>query len=488
MMSLQKLAELLPIAEIPEADISIKDIKMDHREVKPGDLFFCVPGFTVDGHDYADAALKNGAAALVVDREMKVSVPVIKVPDVRRAMSLLASHFFNHPSNHMKMVGVTGTNGKTSVTHFLEQMLASLNVNTGIIGTMYTKYGNVTLESRNTTPESLVLQRLLANMQKAEVETVTMEVSSHALANGRIHGTRFDVAIFTNLSQDHLDYHNTMEEYARAKSLLFAQLGNSYERYPYPVSVINEDDKYAYMMKEASSAPFITYGFSDTAMVRAENVQLTPEGSHFLMSAPGLSEEITLSLPGRFSIYNALAAASALFAQGIPWSKITPLLSQIQGVSGRFEPIESDAPVHTIVDYAHTPDSLQNVLETIQDVANRKIHVVVGCGGERDRSKRPEMARIAEAYGNFTYLTSDNPRKEDPKQILADMEAGMNGKDYLVIEDRKKAIFTAVERAEPDDVILIAGKGHETYQEIGSERFSFDDRIVAKMALKEWKE
>lgn len=487
MMALKKLAELLPIAENPEADVLIKDIKMDHREVTAGDLFFCVPGFTVDGHDYASAAIENGAAALVTDREMNVSVPVIKVPDVRRAMSLIASHFFNHPSNSMKMIGVTGTNGKTSVTHFLEQMLASLEVKTGIIGTMYTKYGSITIESRNTTPESLVLQRLLAEMREAQTETVAMEVSSHALSNGRIHGTRFDVAVFTNLSQDHLDYHLTMEDYARAKSLLFAQLGNSYERAPFPLSIINEDDEYAYMMKEASSAPYITYGLSEEAMIRAENVRLTPEGSSFLLTVPGLSEEINLSLPGRFSIYNVLAAAGALFAQGIPWSSIIPLLPRLHGVRGRFEPIESEAPVHTIVDYAHTPDSLQNVLETIKDVAHRKIHVVVGCGGDRDKSKRPEMARIAEAFGDFTYLTSDNPRMEDPMQILTDMEAGMTGRNYQVIEDRKEAIFTAVQNAAPDDVILIAGKGHETYQEIGRERFDFDDRLIAKLALKEWK-
>ncbi|SDN24954.1 UDP-N-acetylmuramoyl-L-alanyl-D-glutamate--2,6-diaminopimelate ligase [Alkalicoccus daliensis] len=488
MKSLHNLADNLPLMELSqEKDVTVYGMKMDHREIEHGDIFFCVPGFTVDGHNFAEDAVKNGAAALVTDRWLNVSVPVLKVPDVRRAMALLSAVFYEHPSSDMHLIGVTGTNGKTSVTHFIEQMLAKLKINTGIIGTMYTKYNEKIIPSKNTTPESLILQQLLAEMRDADTDTVAMEVSSHSLANGRIHGTQFNTAIFTNLSQDHLDYHVTMKDYARAKSLLFAQLGSSFNRNPQAVSIINIDDEYADIMMEASAAPVITYGMTDNAMIRAENVRLTPTGSVFKFSAQGITKEVSLKLPGRFSVYNALAAAAALYVRGYEWEKLLPLLSDLTGVSGRFEPVMSNASVHVIVDYAHTPDSLQNVLETIKDLAEKKIYVVVGCGGDRDKTKRPVMAGIAERYADFVYLTSDNPRTEDPALILDEMAAGVEGSAYEVIEDRKEAIYKAVMQAGPEDVILIAGKGHETYQEIGKERFDFNDKAVAEQALKEWK-
>ncbi|WP_147802411.1 UDP-N-acetylmuramoyl-L-alanyl-D-glutamate--2,6-diaminopimelate ligase [Alkalicoccus halolimnae] len=490
MMSLKEIVSLLPVCEVSgfEEKTIIETISMDSRLIEKKSLFFCVPGFTVDGHDFAQEAVEAGAAALVTDRPIQMSVPVIQVPDVRRAMALISARFYEYPSQELKMIGVTGTNGKTSVTHFLEQMLELLEVETGIIGTMYTKYAGKEISSNNTTPESIVLQKILRDMRDAETEAAAMEVSSHALSNGRIHGTRFDIAVYTNLSQDHLDYHATMEDYARAKSLLFAQLGSGFVKERQPYSVINVDDPYSEIMMEASAAPLITYGLSKHAAVRAEEVELSGGRSNFYFCAPGIRDHVTLNLPGRFSIYNALAAASALYAYGWRWQEIIPLIPLLKGVRGRFEPVFSSAPVHALVDYAHTPDSLENVLQTIKDAAEGKIITVIGCGGDRDRKKRPLMAAIAEKYSSFTYLTSDNPRTEKPEAIIEEMKSGMSGIRYNVIVDREEAINEAVRKAKPGDVVLIAGKGHETYQEIGRDRIYFDDKKAAEKALKEWVE
>lgn len=488
MVSLHTIASLFPVrteyGSINNVDIST--IAMDSRDVREGSLFFCIPGYTVDGHDYAESAVQNGAAALVSDRPLEVGIPYIQVPDVRRAMALAAARFYEFPSMDMQLIGVTGTNGKTSVTHFIEQMLQELGSKTGMIGTMYTRYDGKQEESVNTTPESLTLQKLFNDMRETGVKKAVMEVSSHALVSGRTHGTQFDVAVYTNLSQDHLDFHYSMEDYARAKSLLFAQLGSSYERNKQTAAVINADDEYSFIMEEASAAPVILYGLSEKASIRAENLNLQPGGSSFDFCAPGVKQKIHTALPGKFSVYNVLAAASALYGAGYKWESILPLLSGLRGVTGRFEPVLSDVPVHVIVDYAHTPDSLNNVLETISGITEKSIYTVVGCGGNRDKAKRPLMASEAERHSTHVYLTSDNPRLEEPGDIIKDMEKGMSGTSYTVIEDRKKAIFEAVKHADEGDVVLIAGKGHETYQEIGRDRFDFNDRLVAEEALKEW--
>ncbi|MBU9720446.1 MULTISPECIES: UDP-N-acetylmuramoyl-L-alanyl-D-glutamate--2,6-diaminopimelate ligase [Bacillaceae] len=464
----------------------IKDLHMDSREVSEGSLFFCISGFTVDGHDFADQAANSGAAAIIAERELKyINIPVIIVRSSKRAMALISACFYDYPTNKLQLIGVTGTNGKTTTTHLIEKILLDNNRKPGIIGTMYMKYDGKEIPVQNTTPESLVLQKGFSEMAKSGVDTVAMEVSSHALEMGRVHGTDFDVAVFTNLSQDHLDYHGTMERYAHAKGLLFAQLGNGYGEGKQPVAVINIDDPYFNEIEIMTAAPIITFGIKKNADIRAEHVSINEQGTSFTMTMGNQSVPVTMKLTGTFSVYNALAAAAACYASDVPLESIAKSLETLEGVSGRFERVEINQPFHIIVDYAHTPDSLENVLNTIKEFAKGKISVVVGCGGDRDKTKRPIMANIAEKLSDYVYLTSDNPRTEDPIEILKQMEEGMEGSNYTVIESRRDAIFEAVRRAERDEIILIAGKGHETYQTIGTVNHHFDDRLVAKDAVEE---
>ncbi|WP_425335378.1 UDP-N-acetylmuramoyl-L-alanyl-D-glutamate--2,6-diaminopimelate ligase [Salipaludibacillus daqingensis] len=484
-MQLKELANLLPACKyIGEDNPSIQSLEMDSRKIEAGSLFFCVPGFTVDGHDFAEQAIKMGAVALVVEKEIQVDVPMIKVRDVKRTMAILSAHFYQLPSSKMHMIGVTGTNGKTSTTHLIHSILTDHDMETGIIGTMYMKYKGKEIEVKNTTPESLVLQKEFAQMVEEGVKTVTMEVSSHALELGRVHGTEFNVGVFTNLSQDHLDYHETMEKYGQAKGLLFSQLGSRYQKTGQNIAILNMDDDFFPQLEKMTAAPIITYGMDEQADFRAVDVNIHESGANFKLVVGSKEYAITLQLPGKFSVYNALAAAAATYASGVQLESIQHSLAKISGVAGRFEKVDAEAPFHVIVDYAHTPDSLRNVLETIKEIAKGKISVIVGCGGDRDRSKRPQMAAIAEELADFVYLTSDNPRSEDPRQIIREMEKGMVEKDYLVVESRKDAINQAVERAEQDEIILIAGKGHETYQIIGDKTFDFDDKVEALKAIK----
>ncbi|PYZ93244.1 UDP-N-acetylmuramoyl-L-alanyl-D-glutamate--2,6-diaminopimelate ligase [Salipaludibacillus keqinensis] len=486
MEQLKKLTEVLPTFKyIGEENPFIESLEMDSRKVEKGCLFFCIPGFTVDGHDYAEKAIQAGAVALVVEKELPLDVPMIKVRDAKRTMAILSAHFYQLPSSNLHMIGITGTNGKTTTTHVIHKIMSDHQVETAIIGTMYMKYKGKEIAVANTTPESLVLQKEYAHMVEAGVEAVTMEVSSHALELGRVHGTEFNIGVFTNLSQDHLDYHKTMEKYAQAKGLLFAQLGSSFSASNQNVAVLNLDDPYFSQLETMTAVPVLTYGMGEQADFRAVDVKIHENGADFTLQLGSEQYDIHLQMTGRFSVYNALAAAAATYASGVPMSSIQQSLADIPGVSGRFEKVEAEAPFHVIVDYAHTPDSLKNVLETIKEFAKGKVSVVVGCGGDRDRSKRPQMAAIAEELSDYVYLTSDNPRSEDPLSILSDMEKGMTGDEYQVINSRKEAIYKAVQQAEENEVILIAGKGHETYQIIGDHTYDFDDRLIAKEAIKE---
>lgn len=486
MIDLKKLAKVLPSFEyIGTKNPNITHVEMDSRLVEKDSLFFCVPGFTVDGHDFAEQAVLKGAVALVVEKELLIDVPMIKVRDVKRAMAIISAHFYGLPSSKLHMIGVTGTNGKTTTTHIIEKILSDFEVETAIIGTMYMKYRGKEISVKNTTPESLVLQKEFAKMVEEKVETVTMEVSSHALELGRVHGTDFNVGVFTNLSQDHLDYHGTMEKYGQAKGLLFAQLGSNYDKNAKKIAVLNIDDNHFNTLETMTAAPIITYGINEPADFRAKDVEVREDGTNFTLEVEGNEYPFKLFLTGRFSVYNVLAAAAAAYASGVPLASIKASVEAIKGVSGRFERVEEDAPYHVIVDYAHTPDSLRNALETIKGFAKGNVSVIVGCGGDRDRSKRPLMASIANELADFVYLTSDNPRSEEPLAILQEMEQGMKGNNYTIIEDRKTAIITAINQASKDEIILIAGKGHETYQIIGDQTFSFDDREVAREAMRE---
>ncbi|MBA4537614.1 UDP-N-acetylmuramoyl-L-alanyl-D-glutamate--2,6-diaminopimelate ligase [Bacillus aquiflavi] len=485
-MKLHKLLQYLhPLVPIEGENPEIQSIDNDNRQVQHGSLFICIKGYTVDGHDFAMSAVEKGAVAVIAEKQLPLPVPVIIVRDTKRAMAVLADAFYRQPSHDLHLIGITGTNGKTTTSHLIENIFRNANQKTGLIGTMYTKIAEKTFETKNTTPESLTLQKTFAQMVNEKVETAVMEVSSHALHLGRVHGVDFDIAVFTNLTQDHLDYHKTMEEYKKAKGLLFSQLGNTFKFNKPKFAVLNEDDPISNEYQMATAAYIFTYGIENEADVMGKNLQMTATGTSFDLITPFGNENVSIQMVGKFSVYNVLAAISAALVSGIPLKSIISTIESVKGVSGRFELVDANQDFTVIVDYAHTPDSLENVLKTVQQFARKRVFVIVGCGGDRDKTKRPLMAKIACKYGSDPIFTSDNPRSEDPLQIIKDMEAGAAEYQYVSIVDRKKAINYAVKNASEGDVIIIAGKGHETYQQIGNKVFDFDDRIVAKEAIKE---
>ncbi|MBD1379929.1 UDP-N-acetylmuramoyl-L-alanyl-D-glutamate--2,6-diaminopimelate ligase [Metabacillus arenae] len=465
----------------------IQSIEMDSREVKAGSLFICIKGFTVDGHHYVKQAVQKGAAAILAEEFVEADVPVVIVKDTKRAMAVLADVFYGQPTHKLNLIGVTGTNGKTTTTHIIEHILNKAQKKNGLIGTMYIKIGEQTYSVKNTTPESLTLQKTFKQMVDQKVDTAVMEVSSHALHMGRVHGCDYDVAVFTNLSQDHLDYHETMEAYRQAKGLLFAQLGNRFDHKRPKFAILNLDDPATEHFSKMTTAHIISYGIEQDSDVKADNIQMTSAGTVFDLYTPKGQRKVCMKLIGKFSVYNVLAAVSACLASNIDFETIVRAIEDMEGVRGRFEVVNEGQDFTVIVDYAHTPDSLENVLTTVKQFAQNRTFVVVGCGGDRDKTKRPLMAEIATKYADESIFTSDNPRSENPIDILQDMEAGAKDQYYHSIVNREKAIYFAIANAKPGDVVLIAGKGHETYQQIGQEIFNFDDREVAKSALLELK-
>ncbi|MGF7533302.1 UDP-N-acetylmuramoyl-L-alanyl-D-glutamate--2,6-diaminopimelate ligase [Bacillus mexicanus] len=464
-------------------DPEITSIEMDSREVKEGSLFVCVKGYTVDGHDFAQKAVESGAAAIVAEKELDVDVPVIIVRQSLRALSVLSDAFYGQPTKKLQLIGITGTNGKTSTTHMVDEILKKAGKRTGLIGTMYMKIGDETLPVKNTTPESVTLQKTFKKMNDKQVDTAIMEVSSHALSLGRVHGCDYDIAVFTNLTQDHLDYHKTMDEYRQAKSLLFSQLGGAFNHERPKRAVLNADDEASAYFAKVTAAHISTYGIKNNADVMAKNITIAAQGTSFDLVTNKGTKHITMSLVGQFNVYNVLAAVAACIAAGIPFETITEAVEELHGVRGRFELVNQQQEFPVIVDYAHTPDSLENVLKTCRDMTEGKLFVVIGCGGDRDKTKRPKMAEIAVKLADEPIFTSDNPRSEDPRAILKDMEAGVEGAYYHSIANREQAIFFAIANAKKGDVVLIAGKGHETYQQIGNETFDFDDAEVAARAI-----
>ncbi|WP_102347031.1 UDP-N-acetylmuramoyl-L-alanyl-D-glutamate--2,6-diaminopimelate ligase [Bacillus sp. Marseille-P3661] len=467
----------------------ISSIEMDSRNIKSGSLFICIKGFTVDGHDFVSDAINMGASAIIAEHELQIdpTIPYIIVNDTKRALANLADYFYGQPTKSLKLIGVTGTNGKTTTTHIIDEIFKANGDKTGLIGTMYMKIGEEIINVKNTTPESLLLQQTFKSMVDKNVKTAIMEVSSHALDLGRVRGCDYDVAVFTNLSQDHLDYHKTMEEYARTKGLLFSQLGNvmNYEKPKF--AILNNDDPISAEYKKITSgAHVLTYGIDSSSDVVAKDINMGAQGTSFALVTPKGEIDISMKFIGKFSVYNVLAAATVAIAANIPLSIIKETVEKMNGVAGRFEVVNANQSYTVIVDYSHTPDSLENALRTVQQFCKGKVYVIIGCGGDRDKTKRPIMANIAVKYSDEAIFTSDNPRSEDPNQILKDMESGVaNGDRYVIIEDRKIAIEYAIKKAQINDVILIAGKGHETYQIIGKDVYDFDDREVAKQAIKE---
>lgn len=491
-MRLEQIAELLLTARlIGDKNTKINGIQIDSRKVSAGDLFICLPGHTQDGHDFAPQAMELGASALVVDRELPIGIPQILVKDCRLAMAVIADIYFEQPSHKLKLIGVTGTNGKTTTTYLIERILADAGFSPGVIGTVEMRYGGRSYPMSGTTPEALELQRSLAGMVESGSNYCVMEASSHALEQGRVKGCRYRTAIFTNLTQDHLDYHYTMERYAAAKELLFSRLGNEYanSQGDRTFAVLNADDEASEGFAKATAAEVITYGVDQEADIRATHVRITAHGTSFHVNTFKGEADITLQMTGKFNVYNALAAIGAALIEEVPLAQIKASLESLPGVPGRVEAVNAGQPFAVIVDYAHTPDGLENVLAAVKEVASGRIICVFGCGGDRDRTKRPLMGSIAGRYADYAIVTSDNPRTEDPAQILKDIEVGLigdgvSGDRYELLADRHAAIQKAVDMASPDDVILIAGKGHETYQIIGDQTHDFDDRVVAKEAIR----
>lgn len=488
-MELQALLARLQFAKVVnyKEDINIDSIEQDTRKVTDGTLFICIEGDKFDGHQFAHEAVKKGAVAIVANRVIpKLNVPTILVRDTKRAMAILADAFYQHPSQQLFLVGVTGTNGKTSVSHIVDHMFHVANKKTGLIGTLYTKIGNQKLETKNTTPDSITLQKTFHDMIQKGVEVVSMEVSSHALVQGRTWGCDYDVAVFTNLTQDHLDYHKTMEEYKKAKGLLFAQLGNRYSEKQPKFAVLNGDDPASEEYSRMTSAHVITYGIDHLADVQAKNIRFSASGTTFELESPVGRAVVETNLIGKFNVYNILSAIAVGIVAKLPLNTIVDSIRSFHSVPGRFELVKGGQSFPVIVDYAHTPDSLENVLQTVKSLSEEaNIYVVVGCGGDRDRTKRPLMAKVACSYATHPIFTSDNPRTEDPMQILNDMVQGVMGLPHEVIPDRKKAIYRAIHEANDEDIVVIAGKGHEDYQIIGETKYDFDDRKVALEAIRE---
>lgn len=480
---------LMKYRRIGSEDPEITNLTADSRQVRPGSLFVAVRGYTIDGHAFAEDAVRNGAIALLVDTEMpKLSVPQIVVSDTRKASGILATRFYGDPSSRLSVIGVTGTNGKTTVTHLIEAILLDHGAKTGLLGTVGKRIGDQTGEMVNTTPEAIDLQAALAEMVGAGCDYGILEVSSIALELSRVAGTRFHIGVFTNLTQDHLDFHGTMENYRRAKGKLFSRLGNTYgeDRRSTAYAVLNADDDATAFYRRETVMECVTYAIREPADVRATDIRVEADGIRFHVTTFAGETDVKLRLMGRFNVYNALAALSVGLVEGVDLSRIAHALEAVSGIPGRLERIELGQPFTVLIDFAHTPDGLWNVLTTVREWVDGRVITVMGSGGDRDRGKRPKMAQIAVDGSDVAILTSDNPRTEDPEQILDDMERGVVGTfgRYERVTDRREAIWRAVAIAEPGDVVLIAGKGHERYQIIGRSQILFDDREEAAAAIR----
>ncbi|TEB13126.1 UDP-N-acetylmuramoyl-L-alanyl-D-glutamate--2,6-diaminopimelate ligase [Pelotomaculum propionicicum] len=489
--------ELLEAVEVcataGDPAVPVKGIAYDSRQVEPGFLFVAVKGFKADGHEYINEAIKNGAVAVVTQREADLppGLAWALTPDTRLALALLAARFYGYPSSKMKMIGITGTNGKTTTTNLVAAVLSAAGQKTGLIGTIHNRIGDRILPVKHTTPESLDLQRLLADMAAEGVGTCIMEVSSHALALHRVAGCEFDVAVFTNFTQDHLDFHENMEDYLETKLGLFKSLALPGVKKQGKYAVVNIDDARAAEFIRSAGVPVYTYGIESQADVRAEGIEVSARGVNFTARGRWGSCPLKLKITGLFNVYNTLAAFAVTAALGIPANTIRDTLEATGGVAGRFELVDKGQDFAVIVDYAHTPDGLENILKTAVQITRGRLITVFGCGGDRDRTKRPLMGQIAAKYSDFVIITSDNPRTEDPLGIIDEIENGLkpaaNECRYTVEPDRRKAIRAAVKAARPGDVVVIAGKGHEDYQIIGTRKFPFDDRLEAAQALEELK-
>ena len=473
-----KLKELLEGIEVLDAtadmEMEIPHVSYDSRATQPGDLFVAMTGFAADGHAFIGKAMAAGASAVLCQKQPEdPAVPYVRVADSRRALAEVGANFFGHPADSMTMVGVTGTNGKTTTTYLLKSILEqAAGAKVGLIGTNQNMIGEEIIPTERTTPESFELQRLFAQMRDAGCTHVVMEVSSHALALDRVYGVHYAVGIFTNLTQDHLDFHKTMEAYCDAKAILFRNCD---------VGVCNADDPWTErLLKDATCRKF-SYAEQAAADLRAENVCLEADHVAFDAVTKEKSVPIRVNIPGGFMVYNTLDVLGAALMLGIPLEKSADVLARVPHVKGRVEVVPTPGKDYTVlIDYAHSPDGLENVLTSVKGFAKGRTIALFGCGGDRDKTKRPKMGKIAAEIADFVVVTTDNPRTEKPGDIIADILPGMQDSDtpHVVVEDRIEAIHWAMDHAEPGDVIVLCGKGHETYQEVNHVKHHMDEREI----------
>ena len=478
-----KLKDILKGIEVLTAttdlEMEIHGVSYDSRTTRSGDLFVAMPGFAADGHTFIGKAVAAGAAAVLCERLPEEAVPCVQVADARRSLAVLGANFFHHPAQSMTMIGVTGTNGKTTTTYLLKAVLEqAAGAKVGLIGTNQNMIGNEILPTERTTPESFELQKLFARMRDAGCTHVVMEVSSHALTLDRVWGVPYAVGIFTNLTQDHLDFHKTMEDYCDAKALLFRNCG---------IGVVNADDVWtARLLKDAACTPFF-YAERAEADLRAEEISLAADHVAFTAVTKEARVPVRVNIPGGFMVYNTLDVLGAALALGIPLEQSAAVLARVPHVKGRVEVVPTPGKDYTVlIDYAHSPDGMVNVLSTVKGFAGGRTIALFGCGGDRDKTKRPKMGRVAAELADFAVVTTDNPRTEKPADIIADILPGFAGSDtpYVVVEDRIEAIHWAMDHAQKGDVIVLCGKGHETYQEINHVKHHMDEREIVADYLK----
>jgi UDP-N-acetylmuramoyl-L-alanyl-D-glutamate--2,6-diaminopimelate ligase len=480
-MRILELVKGLYDFDITGDDINIESLSYNTASLSENSLFFCIEGLKTDGHNFAQKAVDNGARALVISKDIQINgnVTKIKVRDTREAMSIISSNFYGNPSKKLDIIGITGTNGKTTSTFMIKSIIDFHGRSTGLLGTIYNIIGDRIEEAKRTTPESMDLQNIFREMEQSGVDSCIMEVSSHSLDLKRVFGVEFKVGMFTNLTQDHLDFHGNMEEYFNAKMKLFDNC---------EIAVINSDDEYG---KKAinilKDKKIITYGIDSDSDVKAKDIVISGEGTSFIMCYKDVLTPIKLHLPGKFNVYNALSCAAASIGMGIEIDIIKKGLESLEKVPGRSEKINSKKGFTIVIDYAHTPDGIINILNTAREYTKGKLVVIFGCGGDRDRTKRPIMGKAAGERADFCVVTSDNPRTEDPAAIIQDIIPGVieTSCPYTIIEDRRKAIEYAIQNGNDGDVIVIAGKGHETYQILKDKTINFDEREIVKDILKE---
>ncbi|TCI73943.1 UDP-N-acetylmuramoyl-L-alanyl-D-glutamate--2,6-diaminopimelate ligase [Exiguobacterium sp. IPCH1] len=480
-LNLTDLAKHIQLINQPNLQaIPVTHVTTDSREVVPGTLFVAIKGYTVDGHDYAELAVSKGAVAVVSERPLSLSVPNLIVRDSTRSVGLLASAFYQYPSEQMRLFGITGTNGKTTTTTILRDVLTELGHSTGLIGTVEVRINDTIVPSKNTTPQSSELQQLLARMHAEGVTDVMMEVSSHGLELGRVIGTDFDIVGFTNLTHDHLDFHGTFENYARAKGLLFAQLGQMASRHK--VAVLNADDPYSKLYETMTGARVITYAIDAMADVTASDIVQTLSETSFCLNYQGERHPLTVQFIGRFNVYNILLATGCLLAAGYRLPEIVQALEAIHPAKGRMQRL--DVPGYNVyADYAHTPDGIEQCLKSLVGVPKEKIVFLIGTGGNRDVTKRPTMGEMASKYAGTVVITTDDPRFEAYDSITSGIAAGMTHDNFVEIGDREEAVRYAAKLAESDNIVVLAGKGHEKYQIIGNEKIPLDEEAIVRATI-----